>query len=379
MDGTYAHLGEGKGGCLMNADGTKRKGFWLFRFWKLWIAILAMGFLFVWTSGMLRERIEPDLYMDFHAGDPLPDGAELLLVEKTMVPGRIDLPGTVASEQSVHLSARISASVQEVHASAGQRVKAGQVLIRLDDRELKEQLEAANVALRQAEIEYERARELLRTDAASRQFFDLAETQFLAAQSQVKRMQVMLTYTELSAPIDAIVTDRGVEQGDLASPGQVLLTLYDPLRMRMEVPVPVRLVHHFQVGTEVPVSLSYPDLQRAGRVTEVVSEIDTTTRTRLVKIQLPGLEEELLPGAYGQVWIQEDPHEGVMLPVAAIRRLGQLEYVQLVSGDRIRMRLVKTGAVIDGMVEILSGLSAGESVCVSVASEEVARGEGVPS
>src|SRR5690606_19252394 len=155
---------------------------------------------------------------------------------------------------------------QEVHASAGQRVKAGQVLIRLDDRELKEQLEAANVALRQAEIEYERARELLRTDAASRQFFDLAETQFLAAQSQVKRMQVMLTYTELSAPIDAIVTDRGVEQGDLASPGQVLLTLYDPLRMRMEVPVPVRLVHHFQVGTEVPVSLSYPDLQRAGRV-----------------------------------------------------------------------------------------------------------------
>ena len=68
-----------------------------------------------------------------------------------------------------------------------------------------------------------------------------------------------------------------------------------------------------------------------------------------------------------------------MLPEAAIKRLGQLEYVKLVAGDRIRMRLVKTGAVIDGMVEILSGLSAGESVCGSVASEEEARGEGVPS
>jgi RND family efflux transporter MFP subunit len=363
----------------MNANSAQRKSFWFLRLWKLWLGLIAMGFLFVWTSGMLRDRIEAGNYFEFQPGEPLPEGAQVILVDPIMVPGRIDLPGTVASEQSVHLSARISASVEQVFASAGQRVEKGQTLIRLDDRELQQQLEAAKVALRQAEIEFERAKELVRTDAASQQTYDAAESAFLAAQSQVNRMEVMLTYTELQAPMDSIVTDRRVESGDLASPGQVLLTLYDPSRMRMEVAVPVRLVHHFEVGTEIPITLSYPEESLVGQVTEIVSEIDTRTRTRLVKIQLPDISPEILPGAYGRVWVSENPHEGILLPEKTIRRIGQLEFVELVEAGRVRTRMVKTGAVYDDMVEILSGLSGGESVLVSDGEAETDQEGGVVS
>lgn len=301
-------------------------------------------------------------------GEPLPVGAATQTVRRVAVPGRIDVPGTMESEQKVQLSAKIPAHVERVLVSAGQAVRAGEELIRLDDRELREQLAAAEAQLRHAEAEHDRTRGLFDSKAATAQQLVAAETARDAARAQVERTRVMLSFARIASPIDGVVADRRVEEGDLASPGQVLLTVYDPARMRLEAPVPVRLAAALSVGQEVEVLVATPDGRRRARISEIVSEIDAASRTRKVRALLED-PSGLQPGAFGRLTLATEPVDSIRVPERAVSRVGQLELVRVVRDGRVVRRLVRTGPRSDGMVEVLAGLEDGDVLVLPAAEE----------
>jgi RND family efflux transporter MFP subunit len=328
-------------------------------------ALLGLVVIVVWTSGALRSKQSPGKF-DVEGGQPLPVDAVVLTIETEMVPTRVSVPGTVSSERMINLSSRLSAYVDDVHVSAGSPVKKGELLIALDQRELQKQLEAAEAQLTLAQTAFERAKRLLETNATTQQAFEGALSAYKSASAAVDQVKVMLTYTRITAPLDGVVTDRLVEPGDLASPGQVLVSVYDPSRLRLEVPVPARLISHLPVGQEVDVKLDLGDRVLKGTVTEVVSAFDPVTRTRRVKVRLnDSADDAVLPGMYGKLLLDTDPHEAVLLPAGAIKRIGQLESVGVVRNGRIVRRLIRSGQVIDGRREVLSGLAAGEQVVLS--------------
>ncbi len=328
--------------------------------------LLGLVVIVVWTAGLLRDKQAPGK-LDAVVGEPLPAGAVVHVVEAATVPTRVSLPGTVSSERMINLSARLPAYVEDVRVSAGSPVREGDLLIALDQRELVKQLEAAEAQLALAETGYQRAKRLLETNATTQQAFEAAESGYKSASAAVDQVKVMLTYTRITAPLNGVVTDRFVEAGDLASPGQVLVSVYDPSRLRLEVPVPARLISHFPVGREVQVKLDLGDALVKGTVTEVVSAFDPVTRTRRIKVHLAGVADAaVLPGMYGQVLLDIEPHATVLLPVASVMRIGQLESVQVVRDGRVFRRLVRTVPRHDGQVEILSGLVAGEQVLINL-------------
>jgi RND family efflux transporter MFP subunit len=282
--------------------------------------------------------------------------------------------GTTASEKTVRLSARISAYVNEVFVSAGSKVKAGETLLSLDDREIREQMAAADAGLRQADSEFRRVQRLLESKAATEQQFTAAESAFRSAQAQMERLKVMQTYATIASPIDGVVIEREVEAGDLANPGQPLLTLYDPARMRLEAPVPVRLVEKLTLGKEVQVTLDHPARAVRGEITEIVSEIDPMSRTRKVKVRLAGETGDILPGSFGRLWVEEEPRPTILTPAGAVYRVGQLEFVQVVEGGRALRRLVRTGPSQGSRVEILAGLQPGEKILEQPVKSSGGRG-----
>ena len=336
---------------------------WWKKSWKPTLGIAALLGMMIHSSGACHHKTgsEP---VAAEIGRALADGETTAMAVRTSLYARVDLVGTAESDRSVNLSARLNAYVQEVRATAGDRVKAGDLLVALDDREIREQLTAAEAQLKQAESEFKRTRQLFEAKAATEQALTAAESGFQSARAQVERMRVMMTYAQVTAPLDGVVTERRVEVGDLANPGQVLLAVYDPTRMRLEVPVPVRLLDRFAPNQEVPVKLDYPARAVAGRVTEIVSEIDPHSRTRKVKILLDDAAGDILPGAFGRVWVDDAEHEGVWVPATAVHRAGQLESVDLVQGERVVRRLVRSRALDGGRAEILSGLQGGETVVV---------------
>ncbi len=333
------------------------------------LGLAGLAIVVVWSGGFLGDKTAPGT-LDAETGFPLPKDAETFQVEIQTVPTRVDVVGTTASEEKINLSARIPAYVSEVFASAGDRVTKGQVLVTLDDRDIRQQLAAAEAQLNQARTEYDRAKSLFEKEATTQQALTAAESMFHAAQAQVEQVKVMLTYAQVTSPIDGIVTERRIEAGDLANPGMLLLAVYDPARMRLEAPVPVRLVSRLAIGQSVELTLDRPAKGFPGTVSEVVSEVDPASRTQLVKIHLDGATGDVLPGTFGRLWVDAGPRDALFVPASAVIRVGQLEFVQAVRDGRVVRRLVKTGPARDDSLEILSGLSAGDVILVNPVPQE---------
>lgn len=336
---------------------------------KLILGIVGLAIVIAWSGGFLSGKVKPGR-LERQPGLALPAGATTVEVKPETAPVRVEVVGTTASEEKINLSARIPAYVGAIFASAGDRVKKGQTLIALDDRDIRQKLAAAEAQLNQARTEYERARQLFEKQATTAQALTAAESMYQAAQAQVEEVKVMLTYAQVASPIDGMVTERRVEAGDLANPGMLLLAVYDPLRMRLEAPVPVRLIDRLALGQEVAVSLERPARTVQGHVAEIVSEVDSSSRTQLVKVHLEDVGGDVLPGTFGRLWVTADPREAIYVPASAVVQIGQLAYVQVAQDGRAVRRLVKTGPARDGRVEILSGLRAGESVVVNPVRED---------
>lgn len=332
------------------------------------VGVGGLVLMIAWTGGAFHAKVQAGK-LDVAAGKPLPQGAETYTVELKKVAPRVDVVGTVTSEENVHLSARISAYVSKVNVRTGTTVEKGQTLIELDSREIQEKLTAAKINLKQSKTEYDRTLNLYQKNAATEQAMTAAEHRYSSAQSQVAEIKVMLTYTKIIAPINGIVTERKIEAGDLANPGQVLLRVYDPRKMRLEVPVPVRLMEKLPLNQTVDITLDRPARPFKGRVTEIVGEIDPSSRTQKAKIRIDDQQGDILPGTFGRVWVSETPHKAVMIPASAVTMVGQLEMVNVVQNDRVLRRMVKTGPSFGELVEILSGLSAGEVILVSPLKE----------
>lgn len=331
--------------------------------WKPLIALIGLIILIVWTTGVLSDRVEPGV-LDHAPGFALPPDAETVTVRIASIPQRIEVVGTTISENTVSMHARMSAHVSEVLVSAGDSVSRDEVLIRLDDRDLRSQREAAQAALHRTKTEYERFKKLHQTQAATEQQLIAAESAYHTAKAEVDRADVALTFTEIRSPMNGIVTDRHVEVGTLADPGQTLLRVYDPAAMRLDAPVPVRLVDYLAIGDTLDIRLERPDTVMQGRVRRIVSEIDPRTRTQTVQIMLEPNDTPVLPGTFGRVRIPTTERDVYLIADTAVYRVGQLEMTQVLENERVIRRLVKTGETRDGRVEVLSGLQEGDVVLV---------------
>ncbi len=331
------------------------------KFWQAVGAIAALILIIMAMAGAFQKRVEPGIVPD-EAVIPVPEGAETVVIRTETIRPVVQAVGTVASEELVHLSARIPAYVSEVLVTAGDRVKTGDVLVRLDDRDLRQQLAAAEADLRRAEAELRRTRELFKTEAATQRDLDAAEAAYEGAKARLEGIQVSLSYAAIRAPVDGVVVDRRVEAGDLASPGTVLLAVYDPNRMRLESPVPVRLIGRLKPGAEFSVELERPAGITRGVVSEIVAEVDPRSRTQLVKVSLPDVGGRVLPGTFGRLLIPGDERSAILVPEEAVYRVGQLAMVQAVVDGRLVRRAICLGTSRGGRIEVLAGLDDGDEI-----------------
>jgi RND family efflux transporter MFP subunit len=203
----------------------------------------------------------------------------------------------------------------------------------------KRDLDRTNAALRMAQAELERARQ------------NFADT------------EVGVSYAEIRSPVAGRVIDRLAEPGDTAAPGAPLLRIYDPGAMRLEAPVREGLATRLTSGQPIRVHVEAVDLVLEGQIDEIVPAAEPGARTFLVKVRLPR-DPRLFSGMFGRMAVPAGEERRLVMPAAAVERIGQLEYVTVLEEDGTpARRLVTTGPTTgDGQIEVLSGLSVGETV-----------------
>jgi len=294
--------------------------------------------------------------------------------------GVLVLDGAVQAVRQSTLAAQVAGSVTSLAVRAGDRVKGGQVVARIDDRDAQAALLRAQAGVaeaqaqwRNAELTSKRNRELRAQGFISQAALDVADTQTQAAQASLKQAQAGLTqatlahgFTTITAPFDALVLATLVEAGDLATPGRPVATVYAPGAMRAVVQVPSSRAALAREARQVQVAL--PD----GRSVEptaltVLPGADPVSQTvewrlDLPKDALPGL----LPGQTVRVRFTAAGNGAatpIVVPSATVLRRGKLTAVYVVQGERFVLRAVRAGVGHGASgVDIHAGLKPGERI-----------------
>jgi len=274
-----------------------------------------------------------------------------------------EVVGNVEAAQRAVLSAKVTGVVDAVKVAPGAQVKRGDVLVTIDAREIKARLDSAEASKDQAQKDFARIEKLLQSGSSTRQEFDAATTRLRTAEAALVEARTMRQYTEIAAPFDGVITRKLVEVGDLATPGKPLLEMENSSLLRFECEVPEALIDKVQMNAEFPVTIDAAGATLSGKVSEIAPSASAGSRTFLVKLDLPAAEK-LRAGQFGRVRIPVAERPTVLVAEGAIVRRGQIESVFVVESGTARLRLVKTGRKRDGMVEILSGLSGGETAVV---------------
>ncbi|MCZ7586227.1 MAG: efflux RND transporter periplasmic adaptor subunit [Deltaproteobacteria bacterium] len=292
--------------------------------------------------------------------------------------------GRVKDVRESVLAGKVMGMVNEVRVKAGDAVKKGQLLMRIDDRDVLGGVEQARGALAQAEAalsiaetNFKRFDELRKKGSASPAEFDKARFEYESARGAVKTARgavatagSLAAEARVTAPFDGQVVDTMIEQGEMVSPGRPLLKIEGASELEFETTVDERDVGALAVGQEVDVSLDVSRDERTGvrgAVSEIVPASDTGTHTTIVRIRLDG-GADLRSGTFGRARFPRSGEGTVSLTVPEDRivRHGQLSAVFVVDeADTVRLRLVREGRTMGGDVEILAGLRDGARLVVS--------------
>ena len=342
------------------------------------VAASAFGLFLAWMGGALAAKVRPG---EVPPTRPPAAGRTVVQVERVRGAETATAVGSVQPKRRTEVASQLLATVVDVSVRPGDRVKPGDALVNLDDRELGAQQREATAALAAAEADlvtrradYDRVRRPRDIGAVTAEEHGKAEGAFRVAQAQVARareaiarLAVQIAHTRIAASAPGLVADRFVDPGDLAAPGKALLIVYDPAELELHADVPETLAAAVPVGTEVAIRIDAARVTARGTVREIVPQARPTSRSVLVKVTLPtaSFGSRLLPGMYGRIDVPVGSTDRLQLPQAAIRQVGQLDVAEVVNPDgTLSRRFVRVGAEVGRTVEILSGLAAGDRVAL---------------
>ncbi len=290
---------------------------------------------------------------------------EVAVVERRMISSYIETHGTLEAEREVDLVARISGPIVELAVEEGAEVRRGDLLARLDDRELKARAEVSRAALAEAEQAWERSKSLLESALISPQAWEQAVTRYDTARAQYESDVIQLGYTELRAPFEALVVVRYVHFAESVAVNSPLFRISDFEPLLCPIQVPEKDLAKLRVGQTAYLTFeAWPQRRfqaRVGRIRPVVDAATGTVRVTLVVTT----EGVLRPGMFAGVFVETERRDGALvIPRAALslESIGDTVYVA-VDGSASR-REVTLGFREGDFVEVRGGVAEGEPVVV---------------
>lgn len=277
----------------------------------------------------------------------------------------VGLSGVVEPIRRVLVNSQLSGEVRQVLAEEGDRVRAGALLARMDDRQLRAELESAEASHEVAEAAWRRAEELLEAGIITRAEWEEARTRRAAAEARLQQVRAQVGYTEIRAPIAGVVTSKSVEAGHVVSPQTQLFAIDDVSTLVVRVRASEMDVVHVSTGDSVSVSLdALPGRPAEGRIRRVFPSADPDTRLVPVEVALAGeAARAARPGFLVRVVLPLESREDVIqVPASAVQTRGGVEEAWVVEDGRARRREITTGLTFRGQVEVTSGLSEGDRV-----------------
>jgi membrane fusion protein (multidrug efflux system) len=278
---------------------------------------------------------------------------------------RIEALGTLKANESVDLTVNVTETVTAIHFDDGQRVRAGQVLVEMTNREEHALLQEARATLDEAKRQYDRVKRLESKGIEAQSLLDQRRREVDTARARLAAIESRLADRLIKAPFSGVVGLRNISVGALVETGDTITTLDDDATMKLEFAVPSAYLADLQPGLSIRArTRAYRDRIFEGRVKVVDSRIDPVNRSVLVRAMIANQARLLKPGMLMTVEMMYDPRRILVIPESALMPKASDQFVFVVEGEesRVEKRKITIGSRRPGEVEVLSGLMLGERV-----------------
>nr|WP_315469452.1 efflux RND transporter periplasmic adaptor subunit [uncultured Undibacterium sp.] len=318
-------------------------------------------------------------------------GLKSVAVRAASGDGNLNVDGVVEAVRNTVISAQIAGAIVQLPVQAGDAVKSGQLLVRMDARAAqqefnasKAQVDAAKANLAVAEKDYERQKLLFEKNYISQAQLDRALAQFKSASAQANSqiaqagaVQTQSGFYTINAPYNGIVSEMPSAVGEMMMPGKPIMTVYDPKELRVIVTVPQARIS--QLKAEQNLQIEFPSLPAAQRFVKpkkmtVLPLSDAATHTVQVRFDLPADAQAVNPGLFARVNLSLNAEptntksasaNRLYVPRSAVIRRAELHAVYVINAQgKPILRQVKPGPVLLNEQEILSGVAAGEMIAI---------------
>ena len=317
------------------------------------------------------------LYLGAVVVVPVPafaQGLPSIVVQPHPVALTLPAEAVVEAVSQATLAAQVSGRVVEVRVDAGQVVKKGDLLMKIDAREASEAAAGASAQYVNAKANYERLRNLRQQNFISAAALDKARADFEAAQAARGQAGVGVGNATIAAPISGVVAQRLIELGEMAAPGRQLLTIYEPSGLRVTASIPQYKLP--QMRSVKQARVEFPELGKSVDATLVtlLPTADAATHVSQVRVNLPAGVEGAIPGMFARVHFVIGRASKMTVPQSAVVHRGEVAavYVQSEQGA-LSLRQLRLGDPLgDDEIEVLAGLNAGERVVLDAIKAGIA-------
>ena len=291
--------------------------------------------------------------------------AAIVLAPSSSQSAGTSAPGTVLAEQQVDIQAEISGKINFVGFKEGQPVKAGQILIRLEDSELKAKAEQAEARLMLARTREERARQDFKAQAVSQGEFDQFSAELKSARAEAALARAQWDKTFLRAPFAGSAGLREVDLGSVVQPGTRLTTVQNLNSLRVDFSVPEGQARLIRSGMKVRFTAAGTTDTLDAAVYALESRIDPDTRLLRVRARSENAAGRVLPGSFARVELPQNHDSSLWIPTQAVVQSARGSQVWTVKGGVAMLKVFMPGTRDAQSVEALSGLDVGDTVLVS--------------
>lgn len=328
-----------------------------------------------------------------------PMTVELATASRADLSDEITIVGNLVGEATVEAVPKVAGRLQQVNVRLGDRVSRGQILAKIEDSEIREQVKQAeasfNVAqatvrqreadLKFAQTNFERSRSLFASqllpqsamdDADARQQaanaqLDLARAQFEQAKARLEELRINLANTVIASPVNGFVGKRNLDQGAYVTPNSSFISLVDIRVVKLLVNVIESDLRRISPETAAMVQVdAYPGETFAGRVARIAPVLDPATRTASMEVEIPNPSFRLKPGMYARVsFVVEQHRQALVVPTNAVVDIdGKRGVFVVAEGDTAKFQPVLTGLEDSDRTEITEGLQEGDQIIATGAA-----------
>ena len=297
---------------------------------------------------------------------PPPHLVEHLTLDYSVQGQNIHRTGTLKAEQAIKILPREEGLIEAIPFREGDPVKTNEVILRLNDAELRAELKKAKAQRRQAELDLQRLQGLQGSHAISEEELARADTALDVARAEEELLQLRLDYATIRAPFDGVISQRLAEPGDVVQRFDHVLSLTDLTTLYTEVNISELMLRDVQVGDTVSLRIDALGKQHfPGRISRIHPTIDPASRQGIIEIILTPVPNGARPGQLCRVELTTRARARLLIPFSALRRDSRGEFVYGLDGQQRATRIgVRSGRHFDDQVEITEGLKPGDAIIV---------------